>query len=72
VRYNRCVTAKEALRERIDRLSEDEAAEWLARVEWESTGTETLTSEEVAEVLAADRELAEGKSVDGEEVFRRL
>jgi len=66
------VTAKEALRERIDRLSEDEAAEWLARMEWESTETEALTDEEMAEVLAADREIAEGKSVEGEEVFRRL
>ena len=66
------MTAKEALRERIDRLSEDEAAEWLARMEWESTETEALTDEEMAEVLAADREIAEGKSVEGEEVFRRL
>ncbi len=66
------MTAKEALRERIDRLSESEAAEWLARIEWESTETETLTDEEVAEVLAADREIAGGRSVEGEEVFRRL
>lgn len=66
------MTAKEALKERVDRLSEDEAAEWLARMEWESTATETLTGDEMARVLAAERELAEGQSADGDEVFRKL
>jgi hypothetical protein len=66
------MTAKQALRERVERLSEQEAAEWLARIEWESTESEALTDEEMAQVLAAEREFAEGKSVSGEEVFRKL
>jgi len=72
VRYNVVMTAKQALRDRVERLSEEEAAEWLARFEWESTETETLTDEEMARVLAAEREFSEGKSVGGEEVFRKL
>lgn len=68
----RSMTAKQALRKRIDRLSEEEAAEWLARMEWESTDTETLTREEMDDVLSAEREFAEGKSVSGDEVFRKL
>lgn len=63
---------KDALKERIDQLSEEEAAEWLARMEWEATDTETLTEEELARVLAAEDEFAEGKSANGEEVFRKL
>jgi hypothetical protein len=66
------VTAKQALREKVEHLSEDEAAEWLARMEWESTDTETLTDDELADALAGKREIAAGDSVDGEELFRRL
>lgn len=66
------MTAKEALRKRVEGLSEEEAAEWLARLEWESTETEALTDEEMAQVLAAERELAEGKSARGEDAFRKL
>lgn len=68
----RSMTAKQALRKRIDRLSEEEAAEWLSRMEWESTDTETLTREEMDDVLSAEHEFAEGKSVSGDEVFRKL
>lgn len=66
------MTAKQTLRERVERLSEQEAAEWLARIEWESTESEALTDDEMAQVLAAEREFAEGKSASGEEVFRKL
>lgn len=72
VPYNSAVTVKDALKERIDRLSEEEAAEWLARMEREATDAETLTEDEMARVLAAEREFAEGKSVSGDEVFRKL
>ncbi len=64
------MTAKEALRQRVDDLSEEEAEEWLARMEWESTTTEQLTPEEMAAVLAAEREVADGHTVDGEDLFR--
>ena len=72
VPYNDPVTVKDALKERIDGLSEEEAAEWLARMEWEATDSETLSEDEMARVLAAEREFAGGKSTSGNEVFRKL
>jgi hypothetical protein len=63
------VTAKETLDKRVEPLSEEEAAEWLAKMDWESTDTETLTDDELAQVRAAGRDSAEGRSVSGEEVF---
>ena len=66
------MTAKEALRDRIERFSEDEALEWLARSEWESTESETLTPAELAEVLAAENAIKAGDFVDGEDLFRQL
>lgn len=66
------MTAKEALRERVERLSEEDAAEWLAPMDWESSGTGTLTDDEMTAVLATQREMADGKSVGGEEVLRKL
>ncbi|MBA4179227.1 MAG: hypothetical protein C0506_01425 [Anaerolinea sp.] len=66
------MTAKEALRDRIERFSEDEALEWLARIEWESTETETLSADELAEVLAAEKAIKAGDFVDGEDLFRQL
>ena len=70
--YNDPVTVKDALKERIDGLSEEEAAEWLARMEWEAIDSETLSEDEMARVLSAEREFAEGKSVSGDEVFGKL
>ncbi|MGI8925755.1 MAG: hypothetical protein ACR2HN_03800 [Tepidiformaceae bacterium] len=66
------MTAKQAPRDRIRRFSEEEAAEWLARIEWESTETETLSEDEMTALLAADREISAGNFVDGEEALRRL
>ena len=66
------MTAKEALREKIDQFSEAEALEWLARIEWESTETETLTADEMAEVAAAEAAIRSGDFVDGEALFRQL
>lgn len=50
------MTVKEALKDRIDAMSDDEAAELLARLEWESSETDTLTDDELADVLAAEAE----------------
>ncbi len=66
------MTARQAPRERVDQLSEEEAAEWLERMDWESVPTESLTAEELAAVLAADQDIAEGHFVDGEDLLRRL
>jgi len=66
VAYTTSMTAKEALRERIDSLTEDEAAELLDRLEWESTAEETPTPEQVALLLAGEAEFEAGEFVDGE------
>ena len=64
------MTAKEALRERIDTLTEDEAAELLDRLEWESIEEEVPTPEQVAEMLAGEAEFERGEFVDGEKFLR--
>ncbi len=66
------MTALQALHERVEQLTEDEAAEWLARIDWESTEMETLTEAEMEEVLAGEREIAAGNCVDGETFLREL
>ncbi len=66
------MTAKEAVKERVDKLSEDEAAEWLARIEWESTEFEELTAEEWELVRQAEREIERGETIPAEEVYREL
>ncbi len=60
------MTAKEALHERIEAFSEEEAAELLDRLEWESTEEETPTPEQVALLLAGEAEFEAGEFVDGE------
>lgn len=66
------MTAKEALRERIDSLTEKEAAELLDRLEWESTEEEELTPEEWARVREGQRQIAAGETVDAGELFKEL
>lgn len=66
------MTAKEALRQRIDSLTEEEAAELLDRLEWESTEEEELTAEEWARVREGKRQIAAGETVDAEELFKEL
>ncbi|MEP6871668.1 MAG: hypothetical protein ABI939_07440 [Anaerolineaceae bacterium] len=60
------MTAKEALRERIDSLTEDEAAELLEPLQWESSDEETPTPEQVELFLAGEAEFEAGEFVDGE------
>jgi hypothetical protein len=66
------MTAKEALKEHVDTMTEEEAQELLWRLEWESTEEETLTDEEMAEVLEGEREIEAGLGEDLETVLRRL
>jgi hypothetical protein len=66
------MTAREALLERVGQLSEEDAAEWLARMEWESTEFEELTAEEWELVKDAEEEIARGETVPAEEVYREL
>jgi predicted transcriptional regulator len=66
------MTAKEALRDRIQQLTEEQAAEWLARIEWELTEFEEVSEKELAEILASQAEYERGESVDGKELLREL
>ncbi len=66
------MTAKQALLERVQAMSEEEAEEVLAQLEWESTEFEELTPEEEAEVEAGRAEFAAGNSVSADEYFKRL
>ena len=64
------VTAKEALRERIDLLTEEEANELFDRLERESAEEEIPTSEQVDQLLAGEAEFAAGEFLDGAEFLR--
>ncbi len=64
------MTAKEALCERVESLTEDEAAELLDRLEWGSSEEEILSPEQVAEMLAGKAEFERGEFMDGEEFPR--
>lgn len=66
------MTAKETLRKKVDRLTEQQAAEWLARMEWESTEVEELTAEEQALVQESQAEYERGEAVDGKELLHEL
>jgi len=66
------MTAKEALRDRVQQLTEEQAAEWLARIEWELTEFEEVSEKELAEILASQAEYERGEAVDGKELLREL
>ncbi len=66
-----CMTAKQALREWIDRMSNEEAEELLAQLECDATDDE-LTPEEYEEARLGRLENERGESVDGETLFNEL
>ncbi len=66
------MTTKEALHERIDELSDEDAEELLAQLEWEATEEDELTPEELASAEAGFDEIRRGDFVDGEAALRRL
>lgn len=66
------MTAKQALLELVETMSEEEAEELLAQLEWESTEFDELTPEEEAEVEAGRADIAAGNSVNADEYFKRL
>lgn len=66
------MTAKEALKDRVERLTEAQAAEWLARIEWESIELEEPNEQELVEILASQSEYDRGETVDGGELLREL
>lgn len=67
------MTVKERLHEFIEaRLTDEEAAELLAQLEWDSTEFDELTPEEWEDVKQSREEYARGEYVDGEALFREL
>lgn len=70
--YSRRVTAKESLLERVRDLSDEEAEEWLARLEWESTEADTLGPEEFEDAEAGRREFEAGDFVLWDDLKRKL
>jgi hypothetical protein len=65
------MTAKEALIERVGQLSEEDAAEWLARLESEDEDEDELSEDELAEALAGRAENERGDSVSATALFAR-
>ena len=67
------MTVKERLYQFIEaQMTDEEAAELLAQLEWDSTEFEELTPAELAEAEAGREENERGDSVDAETVFREL
>jgi hypothetical protein len=67
------MTAREALREYIEELSEDEAAHLLDRLRWEALDSSApLTAAQRAAVERGLADIAAGRVTDHDEVVRRL
>lgn len=64
------MTVKEALKRRIDEMSDEDAAELLAELEWQETDEEVLTPEEEAALRAGKADFAAGDWEDAEELFQ--
>lgn len=70
--YTDAMTVKQALREWIERMTDEEAAELLAHLEWEAADEDELTPEEWEDARLGRLENERGESVDGEALFREL
>jgi hypothetical protein len=64
------MTVKEALRERIDKMSEDEAQDLLDLIELRKESGE-LTAYELAQVAEAEAEFARNDYVTREQLLRK-
>lgn len=64
------MTAKQALREHIESLTEEEAAELLDRLEWEMTEEETLTPDQKRLLAEGKEQFDAGEYVDGDAFLR--
>jgi hypothetical protein len=58
--------------ERVEAMSEEEAAELLAQLEWESSEVEEMTPEEERRVRRGLAQIARGESIDGEALLKEL
>lgn len=66
------MNAKDALHAHVDALTEEEAAELLAQIEWDTTEEEELTPEEARAADAGFDEIHRGDFVDGGQLLRRV
>ncbi|HKS90696.1 MAG TPA: hypothetical protein VJQ83_02115 [Tepidiformaceae bacterium] len=66
------MTTKEALHERIDELTDEEAEELLAQLEWEATAEEELTPEEMALLEEGNAEFERGEFIRADDLYREL
>ena len=66
------LTAKQALIERVETMTDEEAAELLNQLEWESTEFDTLSDDALRELADAEAEVSRGEIVSAAEVLRRL
>lgn len=66
------MTVKQALREWIERMTDEEAAELLAHLEWEAADEDELTPEDLAAIRQSDEEYRRGDALDGKALLREL
>lgn len=66
------MTVKERLYEFIREMTDEDAAELLAQIEWDATEEEELTPEELELVRQGLRDYEDGKTVPAAEVYREL
>jgi hypothetical protein len=66
------VTAKQALRDVVEALSEQDASRLLALYDEQLTADDELSDDEVRRALAGERQISEGDFVSGEQLERNL
>lgn len=66
------MTAKERLREWVDGLDEEDAAEALALLEYEAASRHSLSPDEISEIEASRRAVREGRGYTTDEVMDYL
>ena len=66
------MTTKDEIRQIVDALSEDEAAELLAYARWLRDPGETLTDEEVNRVERGEEQIRRGETVTWDDLRREL
>jgi hypothetical protein len=70
--YNQAVTAKQALLELVESMSEEDAEELLSQLEQDGVDYEPLTAEEEAQLNESKAAFDAGDFVSADEYFKRL
>lgn len=66
------MTAKDQLRQIVDSLSSEDAAELLEYALWLRQDGETLASEEIARVMLGEEQLKRGDTISWDDLRREL